>query len=86
MTLGMTPKAWTLKEKINKLSFIKIKNWGGGDIPGGPVIKNLPVNAGDTGSIPGLETKIPQCLRTPKPMLHSRRSHHNEKLAHRYGA
>ena len=23
------------------------------DFPAGPVIKNLPVNAGDTGSIPG---------------------------------
>ena len=23
-------------------------------IPGGPVVKNLPANAGDTGSIPGL--------------------------------
>ena len=24
-----------------------------GDFPGGPVVKNLPTNAGDTGSIPG---------------------------------
>ena len=24
------------------------------DFPGNPVIKNLPANAGDTGSIPGL--------------------------------
>ena len=24
------------------------------DFPGGPVVKNLPVNTGDTGSIPGL--------------------------------
>ena len=23
------------------------------DFPGGPVVKNLPANAGDTGSIPG---------------------------------
>ena len=23
-------------------------------LPGGPVVKNLPANAGDTGSIPGL--------------------------------
>ena len=27
----------------------------GGDFPGGEVDKNLPANAGDTGSIPGLE-------------------------------
>ena len=29
------------------------------DFPGGPVIKNLPASAGDTGSTPGLGTKIP---------------------------
>ena len=28
------------------------------DVPGGPVVKNLPCNA-DTGSIPGQGTKIP---------------------------
>ena len=27
--------------------------------PDGPVIKNLPCNAGDSGSIPGWPTKIP---------------------------
>ena len=27
-----------------------------GDFPGGPVVKNLPYNAGDTGLIPGQET------------------------------
>ena len=27
--------------------------------PGGPVVKNLPFNAGDAGSIPGQGTKIP---------------------------
>ena len=30
-----------------------------GDFPGGPVVKNLPCNAGDKGSIPGWGTKIP---------------------------
>ena len=29
------------------------------DFPGGPVVKNLPSDAGDTGSIPGRETKVP---------------------------
>ena len=29
------------------------------DFPGGPVVKNLPCNAGDAGSIPGWGTKIP---------------------------
>ena len=31
------------------------------DFPGDPVVKNLPCNAGDTGSIPGQGTKIPTC-------------------------
>ena len=30
-----------------------------GDFPGGPVVKNLPYNAGDTGSLPDQGTKIP---------------------------
>ena len=29
------------------------------DFPGGPVVKTLPANAEDMGSIPGSETKIP---------------------------
>ena len=32
------------------------------DFPGGPVVKNLPSNAGDTGSIPGQGTKIPHAM------------------------
>ena len=32
---------------------------GNRDFPGGPVVKNLPSNAGYTGSIPGWGTKIP---------------------------
>ena len=30
-----------------------------GDFPGGPVAKNLPANVGNTGSVPGPGTKIP---------------------------
>ena len=32
------------------------KGW---DLPGGPVVENLPYNAGDAGSIPGQGAKIP---------------------------
>jgi len=32
------------------------------DFPGGPVVKNPPTNAGDTGSIPGQGTKIPHAV------------------------
>ena len=38
-----------------------------GDFPGGPVVKNLPSNAGDVGSIPGWLTKIPTCRWATKP-------------------
>ena len=34
----------------------------GGDFPGGPVVKNMPSNAGDTGSIPGQGTKITHAM------------------------
>ena len=33
-----------------------------GDFPGGPVLKNPPSNAGDTGSISGWGTKIPRAV------------------------
>ena len=36
------------------------------DCPGGPVAKNMPSSAGDTGSTPGQRTKIPHV--TGKPM------------------
>ena len=63
------------------------------DFPGGPVGKNPPANAGDTGLIPGLgrsyvwqnnNAPAPQLLRlhTLEPMLCNKRSHHNEKPVH----
>ena len=39
------------------LSSLKCKRVG--DFPDGPVVKNLPCNAGDAGLIPGWGTKIP---------------------------
>ena len=45
------------------------------DFPAGPVVKNLPCNAGDTGSVPGQGTKIPYatgqlslCVAASEPM------------------
>ena len=38
-----------------------------GDFPGGPVVKNLPSNARDTGAIPGQGTKIPHTLGQLNP-------------------
>ena len=34
------------------------------DFPGGPVVKNLPSNAGDAGSIPVRGTKIPHACHS----------------------
>ena len=76
------------------------------DFPGSTVVKNLPANAGDTGSSPGRgrshmprsnSARVPQLLslrsraREPQllkpeglePMLRNKRSHCNEKPAHR---
>ena len=38
---------------------MKFKKGASGDFPGGPVVKNLPCNAGDMGLISGRGTKIP---------------------------
>ena len=37
------------------------------DFPGGPVVKNLPYNAGDVGLIPGQVTKIPNAAGQQSP-------------------
>ena len=55
------------------------RTWGlSWDCPGGPVVKNLPSNAGHTGSIPDWGTKIPYALEqlnpraaTAEPSTHS---------------
>ena len=39
-----------------------------GDFPGSPVVKNLPSNAGDVGSIPGQGTKIPHAAGQRNPL------------------
>ena len=38
-----------------------------GGSPSGPVVKNLPSNAGDVGSIPGRGTKIPHVVEILSP-------------------
>ena len=43
-----------------------------GDFPGGPVVKNLPANAGDSGSSPGLSrSHMPWSDSTRAPQLPS---------------
>ena len=57
---------------------MQVKKQQLGDFPGGPVVKNLLCNAGDTVSIPGQRTKIPHALEqlspytaTPKSVGHN---------------
>ena len=52
------------KEKIRRVTLNFINIW---DFPGAPVVKNLPCNAGDGGSIPGEGTKIPHGLEQLGP-------------------
>ena len=52
---------------------IEVKKWGGG-FPGGTVVENLPANAGDTGSSPGLGgSHVPQSNWAREPQLLSLR-------------
>ena len=55
--LGVSGLRWlkTLKSEKNKGALNKEP--GGRDFSGGPVVKNPPSNAGDTGSIPGWELR-----------------------------
>ena len=48
---------------------------GGGDFPDGPVVKNPPCNAKDTGLIPGLRTKIPHAVRQLSPRVPTTKAH-----------
>ena len=45
-------RAETQVKKYNVIQMSKVQDVG--MFPGGPVVKNLLANAGDTGSIPGL--------------------------------
>ena len=41
------------------------------DFPGSPVVKNIPCNAGDLGSIPGWGMKIPHTMGATKTSCHN---------------
>ena len=51
-------KLGTKKYRLYDSIYMKLKNYileiRERGLPGGPVVKNLPCNAGDKGSIPGL--------------------------------
>ena len=67
LTLKIDLKTQQTEGKVKETPIIKTKKTR--DFPGGRVVKNRPFNAGDTGSIPGRETKIPQTTR--KLSLHA---------------
>ena len=51
-----TERYWCLKGPSKK----RMIRWSlSGDLPGGPVVKNLPCSSGGVGLIPGQGTKIP---------------------------
>ena len=56
---GKNEKSSFLTKTKLKKTPLRNKMWILEDIPGGPVVKNLPCNAGGTGSISGQGTKIP---------------------------
>ena len=47
---------------------------GPSDFPGGPVVKNSPCNAGDSGLIPGWGTKVPHASEKLSPRATARES------------
>ena len=76
----------------SNVSFLKDRKEDTEDFPGGPVVRSLPANAGDTGSIPGLGRSHmmwgsvacgPQPLKPLhlEPVLRNKRSHRDEKPA-----
>ena len=48
-------------EELSQIMFLNVSVFW--DFPGGPVVKNPPSNAGNSGSIPGLETKISRATK-----------------------
>ena len=52
---------------------------GKGDFSGGPVVKNLPCNAGDQGSIPGRGPKVPHAMQPLSPHATVRESDHRKE-------
>ena len=60
----------SLREIKSESSTLKLHSLG---FPGGPEIKNVPANAGDTGSIPGPEDSTGH--RATKPERHNYGAH-----------
>ena len=59
------------KQDSSKKQTNKPKKESSRDVPGGPVVKNPPASAGDTGSIPGPGWSHMLCAVTAEPALKS---------------
>ena len=79
-------------ENIMGLAHLKAKEQGR-DFPGGPAVKNLPANAGDTGSIAGpgryhmlwsnyAHVHLLMSPHALEPVLRNKRSYRGEKPMH----
>ena len=54
MTLFLQRNSSNHQEKKKRILMEYRQKYMNGDFPGGTVVENLPANAGDTGSSPGL--------------------------------
>ena len=61
-----------------KLSSFKKEEWRG--FPGGPLVRNLPANAGDTGLVPGQGTEIAHVMGQLSPCITTHES--QRKILH----
>ena len=57
-------------QKKNILDQVNIKIQAFWDVPGSPVVKNRPCNAGDVGSIPGQGARIPHAVEQLSLRVH----------------
>ena len=60
---------WAMASASGPISSLKKER----NIPGGPMVKNLPANAGDMGSV--LVQEDPTCCGATKPMCHNYGAH-----------
>ena len=63
-----------VKRQLSTTNIKSKKELLGKDFPGGPVVKSLPSNARDAGSIPGWGTTIPHAMGQLSPCTATRKA------------
>ena len=71
-----------VKRQLSTTNIKSKKELLGKDFPGGPVVKSLPSNARDAGSIPGWGTKVPHAAEQLSPRTAARVCAPNGKILH----